>query len=500
MRNWFRILVAGSVCAGSLSVTSLFAGPPEIQWEKTYDGGSGHWDEATSVQEIEGGYIIAGKVGMGTSTGGDIWLVKTDGKGDTLWTRRFGGTGYDAGYCVQTTFDGGCIISGTTTTPVGQQFYLVKTDSQGGLVWARIYGETEWGHAYSVLQTADSGYLAAGQAPDPTTRKYAVFLVKTNPNGDTIWTRRYGGVTAPDRARSVQETPDGYIVVGETESFGSGQSDIWLLKTDRSGDTVWTRVYGGTAQDKGYSVQPTPDGHYVTAGWTRSYGAGGCDVWLIKTDAGGNTVWAKTYGGPSNDCGLSVQVTSDSGYIISGWSIPDGAPAADAYLVRTDADGDTLWTKTFGDFDPTEKGVSVQLTSDGGYIVAGYRQIPGSFNPDAYLVKVGPDPVAVREPISPGEDSLCKALSVFRSEPNPFTDRALISYQPPGNGDVRITVYNLVGEEVRTLVSRERDSGLHTTTWDGRDETGKAVPGGIYFARAYLKGGNPEQCRIVLLR
>jgi hypothetical protein len=405
-------------------------------------------DEASSVRETDGGYVIAGKV-QGTS-GTDVWLIKTDGNGDTLWTRRFGGTGYDAGHCMQTTFDGGYVISGVSTTPVGQQFYLVKTDSQGGLAWAKIYGETDWGCAWSVQQTADSGYLVAGQAASPT-NGYDVFLVKTDSDGDTIWTRMYGG-TEYDRARSAQQTPDGYIVVGETESFGSGESDIWLLKTNRDGDTVWTRTYGGTEQDKGYSVQPTPDGHYVSAGWTRSHGAGGCDVWLIKTDAGGNTIWAKTYGGSSNDCGLSVQVTSDSGYIVSGWSIPDGAPAADAYLVRTDADGDTLWTKTFGDFSPTEKGSSVWLTSDSGYIVAGYRQIPGSFNSDAYVVKVAPDPVAIREPVSLGRNPL---QEVLRGEPNPFRDRTLITCQLPGNGNVRIVVYNLVGEQVRTLISRE---------------------------------------------
>jgi len=135
---------------------------------------------------------------------------------------------------------------------------------------------------------------------------------------DTAWTKTYGG-GGGDEANSVQQTSDGgYIIVGNTYSYGEGLENIYLIKTNSLGDTVWTRTYGGTDYNYGNSVQQTSDGGYIVAGNTDSYGAGGFDVYLIKTDASGNTTWTKTYGGSSTEWGNSVQQTTDGGYIVTG--------------------------------------------------------------------------------------------------------------------------------------------------------------------------------------
>ena len=164
--------------------------------------------------------------------------------------------------------------------------------------------------------------------------------MKTNASGDTLWTRTYGG-TRIEEGYSVRQTTDGgYIVAGYTNSFGGARnSDAYLIKTNASGDTLWTRIYGATDYDVAGSVQQTSDGGYIVAGMTYPFWYLGTDLWLIKTNASGDTLWTKIYGGQSGDEGNSVQQTSDGGYIVAGSTASFGAGASDVYLIKTDADG-----------------------------------------------------------------------------------------------------------------------------------------------------------------
>jgi hypothetical protein len=165
-----------------------------------------------------------------------------------------------------------------------------------------------------------------------------VYIIKTDASGDTLWTRTYGG-TSDDAAYSVQQTSDGgYIVAGTTSSFGAGGEDVYLIKTDVAGDTLWAKTYGGIHNDDGYSIQQTSDGGFIVAGQTNSFGSGGYDVYLIKTNAYGDTLWTRTCGGADDDCGQSVQQTSDGGYVIAGETYSE-AGGYDVYLIKTDDSG-----------------------------------------------------------------------------------------------------------------------------------------------------------------
>jgi hypothetical protein len=251
--------------------------------------------------------------------------------------------------------------------------------------WWRTYGGTDEDYGYSVQPTSDGGYVVAGYTSSYGSGGADAYLVKTDSAGDTLWTRTFGGESY-DYGFSVQQTSDsGYIVAGWTTSYGNGQDDVWLIKTNASGDTLWTRTYGGTDDDYGYSVRQTLDGGYIIAGWTSSYGAGNQDLWLIKTDAQGDTLWTRTFGGESYDYGFSVQQTSDSGYIVAGMTYSYGNGYTDAWLIKTDAQGDTLWTKTFGG-GSYDNGYSVQQTSDSGYIVAGHTTSCGNGEHDVWLI------------------------------------------------------------------------------------------------------------------
>jgi hypothetical protein len=184
---------------------------------------------------------------------------------------------------------------------------------------------------------------------------------------DTIWTRYYGGQEfgQEDNGWSIQRTRDGgYAAFGKTESLGAGLSDFWLIRTDGYGDTLWTRTYGGTGWDDGYSARQTTDGGYILAGRTTSFGAGWGDVYLVKTDDVGDIVWTRTFGGSSDDFAFSVRQTEDEGYILVGGS------SNDVYLVKTDAEGNAIWEKRYGGV-LYDAGYSVEQVPDGGYLVGG---------------------------------------------------------------------------------------------------------------------------------
>jgi len=323
--------VCSSVSA-VLLFTACFAAIAAAQtsWWRTYGGTL--TDQGWSVQQTsDGGYIIAGRTYSFGAGNSDVYLTKTNTPGDTLWTRTYGGTSEDDGYSVQQTTDSGYIITGYTASFSAGGVYLIRTNASGDTLWTRTYGYL--GDGRGVQQTSDGGFIIAGAGYRD------VYLIKTTASGDTLWTRTYGG-TSEDVGTSVQQTLDGgYIVAGYTLTFGAGGYDAYLIKTDASGDTMWTRTYGGTGDDQGYSVQQTSDGGYIVAGSTSSFGAGSGDVYLIKINAAGNTEWTRTYGGTGWDGGYSVQQTSDGGYIIAGRTYSFGAGNSDVYLIKTDSLG-----------------------------------------------------------------------------------------------------------------------------------------------------------------
>jgi len=287
-------------------------------WAKIYDAVDSY--QRLSVQQTtDGGYIIIGHS-----------VIKTNQNGDTVWTKQYRG---ESG---QQTSDGGYIIVGNTSSAPGE-IYLIKTDANGNQTWIKTFGGTSGDvEGYSVEQTSDNGYIIAGY----TEFNHDVYLIKTDVNGNQTWTQNFGG-TDFDYGNSVRQTSDGgYIIVGCTYSFDVGGGDMYLIKTDANGNQTWTQNFGGTSFECGYSVQQTTDGGYIVAGSTTSYGTGG-DVYLIKTSINGNDVWTKTFGGTSGEVGFSVQQTVDGGYIITGSTSSFGAGESDVYLIKTDANGNT---------------------------------------------------------------------------------------------------------------------------------------------------------------
>jgi hypothetical protein len=393
MKTFKNLLMIASVVLFSLS-GSIFADAPLIQWEKTFGGTRG--DGGRSVQQTsDGGFIIAGGTSSFGAGSADVYLIKTDSSGNQLWQKTFGGSGYDAGYSVQQTTDGGYIIAGNTQS-FGTEYcdvYLIKTNSAGTLSWQKTFRFNKfWAEGHCVQQTTDGGYIIVGHTWTLVDGDWDVYLIKTDSNGNLLWQKTFPGTDIViDMGESVQQTTDGgYIIAGSTHSFGAGDSDVYLIKTNPNGNLLWQKTFGGASVDGGMSVQQTIDGGYIIAGQTWSFGAGSGDVYLIKTNSSGNLSWQKTFGGVNDDMAWSVQQTTDGGYIIAGSTEFIGAGNQDVYFIKTDPNGILMWEKTFGRSD-YEEGRSVQQTIDGGYIIVGTTFVLGTSIADIYMIKLSRD-------------------------------------------------------------------------------------------------------------
>ncbi|NIN01751.1 MAG: hypothetical protein GTO24_27725 [candidate division Zixibacteria bacterium] len=360
----------------------------EVVWVKTY-GGYGSDRAWGSCPTADGGFVL---VGFTTVYGYDIqiYMVKTDSKGDTLWTRVYGGYGWDQANSVQPTADGGYVMAGWGDSYGNAvQAYLIKTNSRGDTLWFRTYGGVDLDDAISVQQTSDGGYIFVGSTHSYGAGHWDVYLVKTDSTGVPEWTRVYGGVT-DDRGAWVEQTTDGgYIVTGYTESFAPHRG-VYLLKTDSEGDTLWTRVYYPWYSDwnHGFCCQQSEDGGYIVSGYSVDNTTGNCYFSLIKTDPEGDTLWTRTYGGFFLAWGRSVRQTHDGGYIVAGHlQSYESGYQNDIYIVKTDQEGDTLWTRSFGGTEG-DVAVDVQQTSDGSYIVVGATGSHGAGSSDVYLLKI----------------------------------------------------------------------------------------------------------------
>jgi hypothetical protein len=341
----------------------------EPEWERLFGGP--YLEEGCSVQQTaDGGYVIAGgtrSFGAGSS---DVYVLKTDSSGNLEWESVFGGAESDIGYSVQQTADGGYVIVGHTSSfnpyPF-QDVYLLKTDSSGSLEWDRVFGGQRDDRAEEVQQTTDGGYVIVGDSRD------SVYLLKTGSSGNLEWEHWYGG-DGDEWGHSVRQTADGgYIVAGDTRSFGSGWSDVYLIKTDPSGNVQWQKAFGAADNEVGFSVRQTSDGGYVISGLTESVTPDEANVYLLKTDSSGNLEWERVFSGLGEAYGLSVQQTADGGYVVAGRMLASGPENWDGYLIKTDSSGNMEWQQTFG--GPSIDWLrSVQQTADDGYILVGYTE------------------------------------------------------------------------------------------------------------------------------
>jgi uncharacterized delta-60 repeat protein len=331
------------------------------------------------------------------------------------WAATYGGADTDRANSIQQTSDGGYIVAGETRSfSAGwTDVWVLKLRPDGTVEWQRAYGGGDWDRAYSIQQTNDGGYIVIGETSSFGAGGTDIWVLKLRPFGTVEWQKTYGGV-GYERANAIQQTSDGgYIAIGTTDSFVAGATDIWILKLKPNGAIEWQRTYGGVDWDWGLCIRQTWDGGYIVAGDTSSFGIGEEDLWILKLRPDGTVEWERTYGENGRDAGHYIQQTSDGGYIAAGVtkSFSRGAEKIpDLWVLKLRPDGTVEWQKVYGEggWDWAD---SVQQTSDGGYIVVGYtgqaevsRDTPVVWGTDVWILKLRPDGTVEWQKTYGGED------------------------------------------------------------------------------------------------
>ncbi|MDD1741962.1 MAG: hypothetical protein LUQ47_01395 [Methanotrichaceae archaeon] len=303
------------------------------------------------------------------------------------WNKTYGGPYGDGVWALQPTKDGNYILVGFTGS-LGQRsdLWLLKVSESGNELWSKVLGGAGEDIGYAVHESQNGGFILAGSTDSYGIGKERLWLLKVDANGSILWNRVFGGFVSSsgDGAWSTDETADGGVVaVGYTQSMGAGGKDLWLIKTDSAGNKIWDRLFGGSKDDVGMSLVQTREGGYVITGRTKSFGSGGDDIWLLKVDDQGREQWNMTFGGQNDDVGLQVLELED-GYAITGRTESFGAKKA--FLLKIGTRGQKVWEKTYGD---NTAGISVQSTPDHGFIIAG-RSDTTNRGREALIIKTDP--------------------------------------------------------------------------------------------------------------
>jgi hypothetical protein len=303
------------------------------QWSRTIGGIDSEWS-ASALQTSDGGFVITGMTASYSAGKFDLWLIKIDGSGNELWNHSYGGSSYEQGFSINETSDGGFIITGYTSSfgaGLGD-IWLIKTNNMGIEQWNKTLGLSGYEEGHSVIQTSDGGYFITGYTRSFSTGYEEAWLVKTDNFGNEQWNKTFNGASG----NSIISTNDNnFIIVGETFSTGPGLYDMWVVKIDEYGNVIWERSYGGSDKDRGNSIIQTADGGYIVVGFTKSYGTGKLDLWLVKINWNGNEEWNKTFGGIEDDWGTSVLHEIDHGFLIIGVTNSYGKGNHDMWLIKT---------------------------------------------------------------------------------------------------------------------------------------------------------------------
>lgn len=368
-----------------------------ITFKKTY-GGTMEDRGSAILQTEDGGYLVVGRNASGGGGKLDMYLLKTDRDGGKPVGKYYGGPSNDIGNLLIQTSDGGYLIGGysESQTNGALDFYLVKTDLSLNVLpgWPKNYGGTLSDVPYAILELDTGGYLMVGES-NTSMHGYQFYIVKTDQNGNQLGDAESWGGSGDDRVRDAIKTTDGgFILCGRSDSpGGNGGFDVVVIKLNANLDTIWTKYYGGMNDDGGFSIKQTSDGGFIVAGNTWSYGDSGQDklnLYLIKIDAAGNKVDQKTYGSFYDENASYINHTTEGHFVVVGYKDrSDGKQ--DVYFLKVNENLELIGKeKTFGGLGD-DYGIWVIQTSDGGFIISGTTNSTEFGDYDIYLIKTDKD-------------------------------------------------------------------------------------------------------------
>jgi len=358
-----------------------------ITWEKTIgdlNGGEGNCVVATP----DGGCIITGYSKDSLFRDFDFYATKIDTLGNVVWTRRYGGAHNEYACAAMVTPDGGCTIAGSTYSfgAGSGDIFLVRIDTLGDTIWTKYYGGDGYDVAYSIAESNDGGYVVTGET-NSFGLSSNIYILRLNSTGDTIWTKSIGDLDY-QLGRFVTKSIDGsYFIVGDRRVPNTGYLDIYLIKIDNRGDTLWTKTYNHGYLDFGRSVAATADGGCIIAGLAERFPGGG-NIFLIRVDSEGDIIWRRVFGEGVGDVANCIITAADGTFLIAGATSSLSQNHRDYLLMKMNIEGSPIFVKTYGEALGYNDAYYVTQVSDGGFVLIGKsRTYPNNVN----IIKTDPN-------------------------------------------------------------------------------------------------------------
>lgn len=352
------------------------------QFQHIY-GGVNHERGQTLLETYNNRYLFNGATTSYGQGSADAIMIKTDNAAQILWAKVYGLSDFDNSEFAIESPDGGYVGVGRSTTAIGSGFtdaWIFKTDSNGVLQWSKAYGNNGTNDGFVQAINSIGGFTFVGNTRSIGAGSDDVFLVHTDLNGDTIFTRSYGTPELEIGIGVIQTANGDYVICGRQVVFTNGipESDGVILRTDINGNLLWSKLYGDSLWEEFQSIREMPNGDLVIAGSTVSFGAGDYDILVVRTDANGQLISDYAYGGPKTDAAYNLIVNPDLSMVLSGYTEglgyghrTNGDDSTNVFLLKVQEDGTLDWMMTYGDGLLDEAYRSAK-TSDGGYMISGY--------------------------------------------------------------------------------------------------------------------------------
>lgn len=479
-------------------------------WIRRYNGpaDSSDWAHAMAVDGSGNVYVTGSSLGINTFF--DYVTIKYCPNGDTAWIRRYDRpvNHIDQALAIAVDDSGNVYVTGRSRVPgfISTDYATIKYYSTGDTAWVRTYnGPGDWCDEAWAIAVDDSSnvYVTGYSGGDGTSSDYAT--IKYCPNGDTAWVRRYNGpINGQDQAHAIVIDNSGNIYVTGWSEQSTGpdyNEDYATIKYNSSGNELWAQRYNGPADysDKASAIAVDDSGNVYVTG--QSYGIGTYwDYATVKYNSDGDTVWVRRYNGLGNASDYAYAIATDNlgsvyvtGESYGGWT------ATDYTTIKYYPNGDTAWIKTYnGPANIWDKAHAIAIDDSGNVYVTGQScQGPWPYNFDYATIKYVQIGTGVKD--ETGNREKPSEFTLFQNYPNPFNQTTKIEFTLAKSGFVSLTIYDLLGRKVKTLVSEHVFSGYKSVLWDGKNNFGNEVASGIYFYQ--IKVGNfTETKKLVLLK
>ncbi|MFI5148388.1 MAG: T9SS type A sorting domain-containing protein [Bacteroidia bacterium] len=436
----------------------------DTAWIYTYGG---KFDDVCNQirPALHNGFIACGTTSSYGQGNTNMYVIRLDSLCRRQWSAVFGGRDNQAGCAVTTTADRGFAFAGYTDSygNGGYDVYLVRADSSGRMLWQRTYGGADWDFGYSVKQTKDGGFVICGLTYSYGAGSGDVYLIRTRGNGDTVWTRTFGG-TGCDIGNSITITGDTlYTITGSTTSFGNHDTSAYLIQVDTNGVLRNSHTYGCIRNSSGYSIVPTLDQGFIQMGSMDSVHSGVRGLMLLKTDHQGRQQWIEQLtNGAWQEVGKDVVQAADASFLIAGAAAGGGYGSSSMHIMHYDSGGNYIAGPSFGG-NNTQCGNSVAIGGNGTVVFAGATTSYGSGNNDVFLVRFKNDSIAQNpfvvihsfyDSLSPNSiRDAARQLREVRVFPNPLTDESTVLIADRAGAPYFLNLYDGQGRCLRRKIA-----------------------------------------------